>query len=81
MIRELMALVHDALQRLRIVHGAVARDEERRFHAARGQLVEQTSRVGPGAVVKRDGEQLCTAIQIFCAADRGETAEKHKKKQ
>ena len=81
MVRKLVPLVHNALQRLRVVRGAVARDEECRLHAARGQLVEQSRRVWPWAVVKRDGQQLRPAIQTFCLTNWGETGQNRRQKQ
>ena len=62
MVCKLVALVHDALQRLRPAGGIDAVDKERRVYAALGKAVQQRTGIFAGSVVKRDGQQLRAAV-------------------
>ena len=62
MVRELVALVYDALQRLRPAGGVDAVDKECGVYAALGKAVEQRAGIVARPVVKRNGQQLRAAV-------------------
>lgn len=62
MVRKLVALVYDALQRLRPAGGVDAVDKKRRVNAALGKAVQKRAGIFAGPVVKRDGQQLRAAV-------------------
>ena len=53
-----MARVADEARRHIVVFGLLAEHEERRLDAALRQPLEQAARIGSGAVVKCQGDQL-----------------------
>ena len=72
---QLVALPDHAPQRFGVALRAVAGDEERRLHVARGQLVEKRGGIRAGAVVKRDGDELSGKP----GGRRGDTKREHQK--
>ena len=62
MVCQLMALVYDALQRLRPAGSIDAVDKKRRVNTALRKAVEQRTGILAGAVVKRNGQQLRAAV-------------------
>ena len=46
MIRDFMSLAHGTPEDLRVVHDVLAHDEKSRFHAMRGEEIEQFRRKG-----------------------------------
>ena len=72
MVRKLVALVYDALQRLRPAGGVDAVDKKRRVNAALGKAVQKRAGIFAGPVVKRDGQQLRASV-LRPVRPRGQT--------
>ena len=72
MVCKLVALVYDALQRLRPAGGVDAVDKKRRVNAALGKAVQKRAGIFAGPVVKRDGQQLRAAV-LRPVRPRGQT--------